>query len=397
MGVAIMTEIKVDNVQNAAGSGKPNFPISPTHSGGSALTTLNTYSYTSSGTEPSSPKNGALWWDSANEKVKVYIAGEFKEISLNASSSSGVAWGGTRGFYIGQTNAIEYVDLTSPGNATDFGDLATAQNENCSAAGNKVRAVVRSGTVSGNWPSGWVDTIEYFACATTGNASDFGNSALHLNRTSAVGDGTKAIFGTGAGGPSGGSYTQSNNIIEYVTVASTGNATDFGDLTVGRNGAAATNDDTRGVFVGGYTGSGINTMDYITMGTTGNATDFGDTLGSMLIYPGVGCISNNTIGCMTHGYHESSSWTKTNIIQKITIQTTGNATDFGDATGGNVNTGNNSDGTTGTMAGGSGTSDNRIDKITIATPGNATDFGDLTVHTDSTPFYAGCGMSGNAS
>jgi len=394
-----MTEIKVDSVQNAAGSGKPNFPVSPTHSAGSALTTLNTYSYTSSGTEPSSPKNGALWWDSANDKVMVYADGEFKNIELNASSSSGVTWGGSRGFYIGQGNQIEYVDLTSPGNGTDFGDLATAQNERCSAAGNKVRGIVRSGTISGaSFPAGWIDTIEYFTCATAGNASDFGNSALYLSNTSAVADGTKAIFGGGAGATSGGTYTNANNIIEYVTVANTGNATDFGDLTVGRRNLAATNDATRGVFIGGDGSSYTNVMDYITMGTAGNATDFGDTFTSPYLFnAGVGCISNDTIGCVSGGYINTTNWDKTNTIQKITIQTAGNATDFGDATGANVQTSNNSDGTTGTIAGGSGTSDNRIDKITIATPGNATDFGDLTAHTDSTPLYAGCGMSGNAS
>ena len=83
MGCSLVPEIKVDAVVNLAGTGKPNFPVSPTHSGGSAISTLNTYSYTSSGTEPSSPKNGAIWWDSANDKVMVYINGEFKEISLN--------------------------------------------------------------------------------------------------------------------------------------------------------------------------------------------------------------------------------------------------------------------------------------------------------------------------
>ena len=40
------------------------------------------------------------------------------------------------------------------------------------------------------------------------------------------------------------------------------------------------NSGTRGVFMGGSAGSGngyyVNTMDYITIQTTGNATDFGD-------------------------------------------------------------------------------------------------------------------------
>ena len=59
-----MTEIRADNVQNRVGTGKPDFDTAPTHSGGSALSTLNSLkaTYTSSGTEPSSPSNGDLWW-----------------------------------------------------------------------------------------------------------------------------------------------------------------------------------------------------------------------------------------------------------------------------------------------------------------------------------------------
>ena len=393
-----MSEIdRITEIKDRAGTGAPNFTFGVNFAGSDSG--INPHTHTESANEPSSPSNGDTWWDSDNDIYKVYMDNAWKDW-LGTTAPAGPLWGGTRGFYIGQGNEIEYVDLTTPGNATDFGDLATAQNERCSAAGNKVRGIVRSGTISGaSFPSGSIDTIEYFTCATAGNASDFGNSALYLSKTAAVGDGTKAIFGGGAGGPSGGSSTNSNNIIEYVTVASTGNATDFGDLTVGRRNASSTNDDTRGIFIGGDGDSSNygNWMDYITMGTAGNATDFGDTIQTYLMNASVGVISNNTIGCVSGGYIGPPSWAKTNTIQKVTIQTLGNATDFGDATGANVVTGNNSDGTTGTIAGGSGTSDNRIDKITIATPGNATDFGDLTAHTDSTPFYAGCGMSGNAS
>ena len=53
-----------------------------------------------------------------------------------------------------------------------------------------------------------------------------------------------------------------------------GNATDFGDLTVGRDGLAACSDGTYGVFGGGSGTTDV--IDYITIATTGNATDFGD-------------------------------------------------------------------------------------------------------------------------
>ena len=64
-------------------------------------------------------------------------------------------------------------------------------------------------------------------------------------------------------------------------------------------------------------------MDYITIATTGNAIDFGDTL-SGNTDSGPGGTSNSTIGIFGGGAPTS------NVIQQITIASTGNATDFGD-------------------------------------------------------------------
>ena len=73
---------------------------------------------------------------------------------------------------------------------------------------------------------------------------------------------TRAVFGSGAGGTS---------TMDYVTIASTGNAADFGDPSVSRNGATGAASTTRAVF-----GGSGNTIDYVTIATTGNALDFGD-------------------------------------------------------------------------------------------------------------------------
>ena len=66
--------------------------------------------------------------------------------------------------------------------------------------------------------------------------------------------------------------------MEYITIASTGDVTDFGDLDVTRCYLAGVNDITRGVFAGGSTPSNSNVMDYIAIASTGDATDFGDLL-----------------------------------------------------------------------------------------------------------------------
>ena len=65
------------------------------------------------------------------------------------------------------------------------------------------------------------------------------------------------------------------NRIDFVTIASTGNAADFGDLTLVRNNYGSLSNSTRGVFLGGNDPF-TNTIDFVLIATTGNASDFGD-------------------------------------------------------------------------------------------------------------------------
>jgi len=74
----------------------------------------------------------------------------------------------------------------------------------------------------------------------------------------------------------GGTTGSASNVIDYVTIASTGNATDFGNLTVAREGVAGCSSATRGLFGGGNAPPASNVIDYVTIASTGNATDFGN-------------------------------------------------------------------------------------------------------------------------
>ena len=87
-------------------------------------------------------------------------------------------------------------------------------------------------------------------------------------------DNTVAARGLFSGGsPSSGK----SNVIDYIQIASTGNAIDFGDLTINRAGVGSCASSTRALFAGGNLTSGdSNVIDYVTIDTTGNATDFGD-------------------------------------------------------------------------------------------------------------------------
>ena len=89
-----------------------------------------------------------------------------------------------------------------------------------------------------------------------------------------MGTGGNATRGLIGGGDAG----AASNVIEYITIATPGNGTDFGDLSSGgRNALAACNNDARVVFLGGLlSGSNTNTCDYVNIETPGNAVDFGD-------------------------------------------------------------------------------------------------------------------------
>ena len=82
--------------------------------------------------------------------------------------------------------------------------------------------------------------------------------------------GTRGLSG---GGTQAGGNT---NMIDYVTIASTGNAQDFGDLQSASYSRAGVSSPTRVCFGGGASPSVINTIDFIAIPTTGNASDFGD-------------------------------------------------------------------------------------------------------------------------
>ena len=212
------------------------------------------------------------------------------------------------------TNIIEYFTFASAGNATDFGDGTTTMY-NSTGISNNVRGVFAIGLAGGSN----VNTLEYITIPSTGNSIDFGDATETKQVASSVGSSTRGVF---AGNNS------FSNVIEYITLASTGNGTDFGDLTTSRgfmDGGASSS--TRGVFGPGLGGGGstyYNTLDYITIASTGNATDFGDAVDSTY---GTTGMSNSTKGIFSGGQNSSS---RVNVIQQITIASTGNATDFGD-------------------------------------------------------------------
>ena len=202
------------------------------------------------------------------------------------------------------------------------------------------------------------NTIDYITIETTGDATDFGDLTGNTGAAAGCDNNSRGIIGHG-----------SNNIMDYITIGTTGNATDFGDRNnTGDEIGACSDQTTRGIFFGGAAGS-RESIDYVTIASAGNATDFGDMTDGRSAPAGLG---DTTRGCMGGG----STGSIVNIIDYITISSTGNATDFGDLTQARRHLAGTADETRGVFAGGHA-SYNNIDYITIQTTGNATDFGDL--------------------
>jgi len=263
------------------------------------------------------------------------------------------------------TNTVAKIVPETAGNATDFGDLS-ASNYALGALSSDTRSVAAGGYYNN---SAYTNIIEYFTFASAGNATDFGDASAVIFNTTGISNNVRGVFALGNAGGS------NVNTLEYITIPSTGNSIDFGDATEAKDAAASVGSSTRGVFAGRAT-SYTNVIEYITIASVGNATDFGDLTTSRGYMHGGA--SSSTRGVFGPGLGNGGS-TYYNTLDYITIASTGNATDFGDALAATYGTSGMSNSTRGIFSGGqdSGGRLNVIQQITIATTGNATDFGDL--------------------
>lgn len=218
-------------------------------------------------------------------------------------------------------NGIQYSTFATLGNGTTFGN-STNYKSSAATCSNSTRGVTMGGTNNVNPPPsnfGTVSTgLEYITIATTGNATSFGSSVYPTDGLGAFASSTRGIFG----GRTTAAYGRSIDI-EYVTIATTGNTTTFGNCTTSNNGCSGASSSTRGIFAGG----GSNTqIDYITIATTGNATSFGSTTVNRQYMGANGSVAGSTKALIAGGYTGSAG---TFTIDQVTIATTANATAFG--------------------------------------------------------------------
>jgi len=277
------------------------------------------------------------------------------------------------------TLTLEKIEIATTGNSTDFGDTTKSR---ALAAG---CASATRGIYMGGQPGAspyYVTNIDYVIFSSQGGASDFGDltqggdNTIDARRGSACGsnDSTRGLVAGGNTPGDGGA----RNSIDFITMASTGDSSDFGELTVGRFdfGQGGMANGIKAVWAGGYNSTSpapiFSTIDYVNVQSKGDATHFGEL---SAIRSRLGTTSNTTRGLIIGGTPANPA--VTNIIEYITLATTGNATDFGDTSSGLIQSACCANSTRAVSGGGGGPSRNTIEYVTISTLGNAADFGDL--------------------
>ena len=392
-----MSEVRVNNLSNENSTGGPTI---------SGITTFSSpYFFVppqgDTASRPQSCPSGSLRFNTDSAKLEYFRGNTIGWVEIEASNEElgGEGTGsntglGHRGFALGghegpsgsdtYTAEIDFLTISTLGNATKFGDLNNARGNGIAGFASRTR-----GIGAGGYSGAGQNIIEFITMSSTGDATDFGD--LTSNREGPMGcsDSTRGIVAAGWSRPNSANIRE----IDYVTMAQTGNSVDFGDLISPTNYGCGTASSTRGLLIGGYTNPNpqtsyyTNRIEFITIATTGDAQDFGDYNATNTNMPSAA--SNATRGLIWGGGGDQAN--RINVIDFVTIATTGNATDFGDLTLAVQGGGATSSPTRCVYYSGNRGETNVIQYVEIMTTGNAVDFGDAA--TGSHGKYSHCGFS----
>lgn len=170
-----------------------------------------------------------------------------------------IASGGQSGYNTNTSNAILRWSTASLGQAAAFGTMSTTRmghsmwndtSRYLTFSGTNSTADIAAGSFTSNAGASWIAQL-------TGNGSQ---------PTGAAGDEIRAITFAGTTG------TQ----LDTVVIQNNSNATSFGQLNTNFSKPGACTNATRIVFGGSSYGGTYNHMSHVTIATTGNGSDFGD-------------------------------------------------------------------------------------------------------------------------
>jgi hypothetical protein len=286
--------------------------------------------------------------------------------------------GGVRGLFGGgeagannESDRIDFITISTQGDATDFGNLS-ASRSHLGGCADRTRGLFMGGRTA---PGGHSEVVDFITISTAGHATDFGDLTQSRSRTTGFNNSTRGVR---AGGDP---FTDT---IDFATIQSTGDFVDFGNLVSSRRGIIPAASPTRGIMACGQDPSsgnqGVNTIEFVVTSTTGNTSDFGDAVKTRR--GGAGC-SNSVRAVFGTGYiAPAPSNTASSEIDFITIATLGNAITFGDLKYDRIETyGAVASPTRAVFGSGNDGSDNfvnTIDYVHIMSTGDGVDFGDLS-------------------
>ena len=362
-----MSQINIRNLSNENNDGSPEIVGVSTFS----ATSFFVPPKGSTAERPSDCEPGSIRFNTDTANLE-YFRGKtlgwshFELINPNLGGGTGSNTGtGTRGIFgSGEAphgDTIDFLTISTFGDSTDFGNLSQERMSGGSMGSSETRGIFAGGQHPS--PFTFFNVIDFVTIASTGDATDFGDLENKAYNVRGCSSRTRGVAACGQKGPSFAAV----NTIEYVTIASTGDAKDFGDLSTVRTLVAGAASSTRGLFAGGH--DTTNVIDYITISSTGDALDFGD-LQSGAARKGMLSCSNSTRAVFAGGETPSNS----NFIDFVTIATLGDGQNFGDLTFVTNTSSGTSSPTRGIFAGGSA---DTIDKVEILTTGDAVDFGNL--------------------
>ena len=264
---------------------------------------------------------------------------------------------------------LEYFRIGMEGGATSsyagIGTLAAGEWVQITTDTPDIQTGGTRGVIMGGY-NPTTDAVEFITVSTTGNSTDTGNLSSARFTGAALASRTRALYFGGEQAPG----TQINTI-DLFTISSLADAIDFGDVSGGSlaHGSASVCNGTRGINMGGYRAPAkLNEISYVTVAQEGNTVDFGDLVVARDAPRGA---NSQTRGIAFGGNTPS----QTTHIDFITMSTLGDAADFGDAGSNNGNGGGTSNSIRGIFCSGQGFGTD-IEYVTIATLGNAVDFGD---------------------
>jgi len=376
--VAATVDLNANNPASYPGTVRDVDTTDSTRAGGSEIECLkvfNTFTPPSGGTNerPYAPKPGELYYNYDFKTIEFFDGYGWRQVDNTTTSSRAVFAGGyAPGPTYTKQSSMSSVNIASTGNAVEFGSLVADARTDHGAMSSAIRGVWHQSIGS---PSAG-ESLDYIALASGGQAADFGDMNTDRTRSAALSSSTRGLIVGGYTGPA------NVNAIDYIQISTTGNALDFGDAERNALRPAPIASPTRGVLIGGYRrtpASRTDVISFVTISSKGNSIDFGGVALFSGAY-GAGGVSNGVRGIFGGG-DIAGGIGKEKSIGYLNLASTGNAQYFGDL----AIPGSHHCGTSNHIRGIFNSSDqapntavytNAIEYITISTAGNSIDFGD---------------------